>query len=206
MITKCARCGICCNKGGPAFHVEDKPILEKGVIPLKFLFTMRKGEPVNDNLQDSIISADSDIIKIKSRKDSTACIFFDAAENRCRIYQNRPLECKVLKCWDIREIKEVYSKNRITRKDLLSEVEPLWDLVETHHRFCSYDKIRSLSDDINAGDKNAIEQINEIIGYDTHIRGLVAEKGGVEPEITDFLFGRPLLKTIGMLGIKIKEQ
>ncbi len=205
MITKCARCGICCNKGGPAFHVEDKPILEKGVIPLKFLFTMRKGEPVNDNLQDRIISADSDIIKIKSQKDSSACIFFDDTEKKCRIYQNRPLECKVLKCWDIREIKEIYSKNRITRKDLLSEVEPLWDLVETHHRFCSYDKIRSLSDDINAGDKNAIEQVNEIIGYDTHIRGLVVEKGGVEPEMTDFLFGRPLLKTIGMLGIKIKE-
>ena len=206
MITKCARCGICCNKGGPAFHIEDKPILEKGVIPLKFLFTMRKGEPVNDNIQGRIISAASDIIKIKSRKDSTACIFFDATENSCQIYQNRPLECKILKCWDIREIKAVYSENRITRKDLLAEAEPLWDLLETHHRFCSYNKIRVLSGGINEGDQKATEQINEIIGYDTHIRGLVTEKMGMEPEMTDFLFGRPLVKTIGILGIKIKEQ
>ncbi len=173
---------------------------------MKFLFTMRKGEPVNDNLQDRMIAADSDIIKIKSQKKSTACIFFDGTENRCRIYQNRPLECRVLKCWDIRGIKEIYSKDRLSRKDLLSGVEGLWDLVETHHRFCSYDKIRDLSDGINGGDRKSIEQINGIIGYDTHIRGLVTEKGGMEPEITEFLFGRPLLKTIGILGIKIKEQ
>jgi len=35
---------------------------------------------------------------------------------------------------------------------------------------------------------------------------LVREKGGVDPEMLDFLFGRPLTKTIGNYGLKIKRE
>jgi Fe-S-cluster containining protein len=37
VITKCIRCGTCCKKGGPSFHLEDKMLIEKGIILSKYL-------------------------------------------------------------------------------------------------------------------------------------------------------------------------
>ena len=142
-ITECIRCGTCCKKGGPSFHLEDKMLIEKGIILLKYLYTIREGEMTYDNIKECLVPAASDIIKIKGHKDSLACVFFDENENECTIYDNRPLECRVLKCWDTREIEEVYSKNRLTRKDFIVTIEGLWDLIEDHQARCSYEKLKS---------------------------------------------------------------
>ncbi len=48
---KCKQCGTCCRKSSPSFHKEDKPLIEKGVIPSKHLFTIRKGEPAYENVK-----------------------------------------------------------------------------------------------------------------------------------------------------------
>jgi hypothetical protein len=56
-LDHCRQCGTCCRKGGPAIHREDKKLLENGHIPLRYLFTIRKNEPVYDNVQGCIISA-----------------------------------------------------------------------------------------------------------------------------------------------------
>ncbi|RLD31628.1 MAG: YkgJ family cysteine cluster protein [Bacteroidetes bacterium] len=206
-ITECKKCGTCCKKGGPSFHTEDKPLIENGLILLKFLFTIRKGEPANDNIQNRIIFADTDIIKIKTYENSETCIFFDNTKSRCKIYRNRPLECMVLKCWDTAEIREVYSKNRLIRKDLVSKIKDLWDLIEEHHEHCSYDKITDLIDEFNAGKNDkALKKIDEMAGYDKHLRQLLLEKGHIEAEITDFLFGRPVFKILRGFGLKIKGR
>ena len=201
-ISECIRCGTCCKKGGPSFHIEDKYLIEKGIILSKYLYTIRKGEPAYDNVKEHILPAATDIIKIKGKKGSLACIFFYKKNNNCRIYEKRPIECKVLKCWDTEEIEKLYSKNRLTRKDLLSKVNGLWDLIEDHHSHCSYEKIKRLVEIINKDKKNTLEGLKDIIWYDTHFRLLIAEKGKIEPEMVDFLFGRPLTETIKMFGFK----
>lgn len=207
LISECIRCGKCCIKGGPCFHTEDKNLIEKGVIPLKYLYTIRKGEPADDNVKGCILPVASDIIKIKGVKDSWTCIFFNKKENACKIYKNRPLECRALKCWDTREIENIYSKNRLTRKELLSKIKGLWDLVKDHQERCSYYKLKSLADRLKtAKTDKVIEDLFNVISYDAHIRSLVVENGGMDPEITDFLFGRPLVKTIRMFGLKIKRK
>jgi Fe-S-cluster containining protein len=207
IITQCIRCGTCCKKGGPSFHLEDKMLIEKGIILSKYLYTIREGELFYDNVKESFLTAVSDIIKIKGQKDSWTCIFFNEEENECTIYDNRPLECRVLKCWDTREIEQIYSKNRLTRKDLILTIEGLWDLVEDHQKRCSYEKL-SLFIDILKKDKKdkALKGILDIIKYDAQIRKLVVQKGGLDPEMTDFIFGRPITETIKIYGFKIKKQ
>ncbi len=122
-------------------------------------------------------------------------MFFDERENNCLIYEDRPLECRVLKCWDTREIEQIYSKNRLTRKDILSDIEGLWGLIEDHQSRCDYEKIGCLVKDLDGDKKNdALETLLEIIQYDVHIRSLIVEKSGTDPEITDFLFGFYLRK------------
>jgi len=206
-IKKCKRCGTCCKKGGPSFHLEDKVLIEKGVILSRHLYTIREGELAYDNVMGSLQPVSTDTIKIKGQRDSWTCFFFEAQGNRCKIYENRPVECRVLKCWNTADIKKIYSKNRLTRKDLISEVEGLWDLIEDHQKRCSYEKVKKFVKTLKGEKRNdAMEQLIEMIRYDTQLRTLVREKGGVDPEMLDFLFGRPLAKTIENYGLKIKRD
>lgn len=207
VITECIRCGTCCKKGGPSFHLEDKMLIEKGIILSKYLYTIRDGELSYDNVKESILPAASDIIKIKGQKDSWTCIFFNEKENECTIYDNRPLECRALKCWDTLEIEKIYFKNRLARKDLISTIEGLWGLVEDHQKRCSYIKLKLFIDALNKDKKDeTLKGILDIIEYDARIRELVVQNGGLDPEITDFLFGRPITETIKMYGFKIIKQ
>lgn len=207
VITECIRCGTCCKKGGPSFHLEDKVLIEKGIILSKYLYTIREDELCYDNVKESILPAASDIIKIKGQKDSMTCIFFNEKENECTIYDNRPLECRALKCWDTREIEKIYSKNRLTRKDLISTIEGLWDLIEDHQNQCSYETLKLFIDALNKDKKDEVlKGILDIIKLDAKIRELVVQKGGLDPDMTDFIFGRPITETIRIYGFKIIKQ
>jgi len=195
-MTECIRCGTCCKKGGPCFHLADKHLIDKGIILSKYLFTIRKGELAYDNVRDELIPLTSELIKIKGKNGSGACIFFNESENKCDIYPNRPVECKALQCWDTREIEKIYLKNRLTRKDLLFDIEGLWKLVKDHQSRCAYEKIKKMFQQQD-NNKNVMQkEILEMIRYDTQIRHLVVKKGGMDSEILDFLFGRPLTITI----------
>ncbi len=205
--TECRRCGTCCKKGGPCFHLEDKGLIEKGFILSKHLYTIRKGEQSYDNVKGTISPAATDIIKIKGRNGSWTCVFFDEKNTQCTIYDTRPLECRVLKCWDTRDIEKIYAKDRLTRKDLISGIEGLWDLVEGHQKQCGYDVLTLFVDALNTHKKDdALKGILEIIEHDIKIRELVVGKAGLESDLTDFLFGRPITETIKMYGLKIEKD
>jgi Fe-S-cluster containining protein len=202
-ISECIRCGTCCKKGGPTFHHKDKVLIEKGLILSKYIYTIRKGEMSYDNVKGHLIPATSDIIKIKGHKGSLTCIFFNERKNTCTIYDKRPLECRALKCWDTREIERIYAKNRLTRKDLVLKIAGLWDLIDSHQVKCSYEKVHRLLKMLDGDKKNdALKDILAMIQYDTQIRKLAVQKGGLDPEIVDFLFGRAL----SMHGFKIEKK
>lgn len=192
----CQKCGTCCRKGGPAIHREDKKLLQNGLILLKYLFTIRKDEPVYDNVRRCIISSPSDIIRIKSLESSNVCVFFNLKHNNCTIYDNRPLECRLLKCWATGEIENNYDKGRLLRQELLENAPQIKDIVEYHENRCAYSKIRSLILQSDHGkNTNALANIREILAFDKQFRLLAIEKFICKEEILDFLFGLPLTKT-----------
>lgn len=204
-ISECKRCGTCCTKGGPSFHHADKALIKDGVIHSKYLYTIRKGEWAYDNVKQRLEPVSSDIIKIKEKNDSWTCIFFDETQSACAIYENRPSECRALKCWDTRELENLYAKKRLTREDLISEIEGLWSLIKDHQQRCNYEIIQKLVNVIksNPGDVKARLKLAEIIKFDTEIRTLVVSTAGLEPEMLDFLFGRPLPRAIKKMGLKV---
>ncbi len=187
--TQCRRCGTCCRKGGPALHRADGPLVERGAVPLKHLYTLRKEELAWENVRGGVVPLETEIVKIKEKEGERACRYFNEAEKGCIIYENRPLECRVLKCWDTREIERIYRRERLCRQDLLSGVTGLWDLVTSHEKECGLARIRGLRPDERAADRQALSRI---IAYDREMRRLVTERSNMEPEILDFLLGRPL--------------
>jgi Fe-S-cluster containining protein len=206
-ISECIRCGTCCEKGGPGFHQVDRMLIDKGVIPARYLYTIREGELARDNVKGCLKPVESDIIKVKGKEGGWTCIFFDEVDKGCTIYDNRPLECRALKCWDTRELEKCYAHVRLTRKDLVSEVKGLWDLIEDHQARCDYNKIRLLIKELTGiKPTRARQKLLEIIRYDAEIRNLVISRGGLDVDMLDFLFGRPLTQTLGNYGIKIQQE
>ena len=206
-ITDCIRCGTCCEKGGPAFHRDDRELIDKGLIPSRHLFTIRKGEFAYDNVKERLVPVDSDIIKIKGKEDTWTCVFFDEENRQCSIYDDRPRQCRALKCWDTRELEKMYAERRLTRADLIKDIEGLWDLIQDHQKRCDYENIKQLIRGLDdPGNRGARKKLLEIIQYDAEIRNLVVEKGGMDPEMLDFLFGRPLMKTLSGYGITIRHE
>ena len=203
----CQRCGTCCTKGGPALHRDDRHLVEKGTIALKDLYTIRNGEPVYDNVKAALDRAHGEIIKIKGCQGRWTCCFFEEAANACRIYSRRPLECRLLKCWDSGELESMYHTDRLQRKDLVGDVEGLWDLITDHEDRCSYLKI---ADWIRRMQEQRASRwaarIVEAINYDTEIRKLLAARKDIDPELFEFFFGRPLADTFAGFGYKIKKK
>jgi Fe-S-cluster containining protein len=204
---ECIRCGTCCEKGGPGFHENDRSLIDSGIIPSRCLFTIRKGEFAYDNVRGSLVPVASDIIKIKGKEDTWTCIFFDEETKQCSIYEDRPLECRALKCWDTHELERMYTKRRLSREDLLADVEGLWDLIKDHQERCDYEKIRDLITKLELGRNEACRrELAEIIKFDIEIRNLVVSRGGLDEEMLEFLLGRPLTKTLPNYGIKVQQQ
>lgn len=199
----CKRCGTCCKKGGPSFHLKDRRLIDEGLIPGSDLFTIRKGEPALENVQNRLIATETDIIKIKGKPGSWECIHYNRRIRECGIYENRPEECRVLTCRDTGPIEALYTAPHLTRKDLLFGVQGIWELIEDHQNRCSYEEILKLQERIKThSDRTAKNRIWEIVAYDRQIRRTLIENS-VAPNMMDFLFGRPLSVTLPPLGIQV---
>lgn len=206
-LNSCQRCGTCCEKGGPSLHQEDRLLVDDGRIPIRCLFTLRQGELARDNVRGILAPLADEIIKIKGLPGRWTCLFYEKKTRGCSIYDHRPMECQALNCRDTRQIKKVYESTRLLRRDLLSGVEGLWDLVEAHEQRCSYDGLKSLVGEGERGCRpNQEETILEIIRYDAQVRRLTTEKGGLDGQMLDFIFGRPLVDTIKMFDIALKKE
>lgn len=204
----CRRCGTCCLKGGPALHLEDQPLVDSGIIPLKHLMTFRQGEPTLDNVTDTIAPAVTDIIRIcGTHENRSDCVFYDRAQKSCHIYDQRPVECEALKCWDTEKIKSIYSSRRLTRRHLISKVRGLWELVEDHQDHCDYAYIAELVEKLRRTHpvKGAMDELLEMIRYDQHLREVTLERANLDHGMLLFLFGRPLSFTISLFDMKMTK-
>jgi Fe-S-cluster containining protein len=206
---ECKRCGTCCRKGGPCLHTVDRPLVEEGAIRLANLFTIRTGEWVNDNVRDCLTPATTEIIKIKGSRRSWACIHFNQKNRICRIYANRPMECRLLTCWDTHPLEAFYATERLSRKDLLGDVPGLWELIEYHQSACDHAKLRQWADELLAiapcMSSKAKEKILEAVCFDASVRKLASEKVKADPEQFDFIFGRPLVQTLKIYRLTVDQ-
>ena len=98
-------------------------MVDDGLIPGRCLFTIRRGERVHDNVKGTVAALSAEIIKIKGCADRWTCLFYEPSMRGCRIYDHRPMECRVLNCRDTRQFEGVYDTTRLTRQDLLSGID-----------------------------------------------------------------------------------
>ncbi len=98
--TSCKQCGICCTKGGPALHSADLDLFRQGLIPYSDLITIRKGEFAYNPVTERLQATQNEIVKLKGSGGEWTCCYYDSKSKGCTIYDNRPMACGVLQCWN----------------------------------------------------------------------------------------------------------
>ena len=206
-IRECRRCGTCCTKGGPALHREDEPLIREGVLSFQHIFTLREGEPVHDNVRGCLVPLTGELVKIRSQQGGATCLFYDIDKRSCGIYSSRPLECRLLKCWDTRDIENAFEKNRLSRKDLLSEKHNILNLIHAHDTRCGHGLLASLVRQLSTpGGDEAVQRILDMLQYDHYMRPFLVQKAAIDEQTLDFLFGRPLSQSIRAYGLEIEKK
>lgn len=206
-VGECRRCGTCCRKGGPTLHVPDRHLVETGQLPLKALYTLRRGEWVHDPIRGGRRPLEGELIKIKGVEGTWSCTFFDADAAACRTYNHRPLECRSLKCWDTAALEAVSERDLLTRKDLFAPIGGIWELVEAHERRCDCRRLAGYIQDLKRSANPALAaRIVEMVDYDAELRKAAAERKLGLSAALEVLFGRALQHTLHQFGIAIREQ
>jgi len=205
--TRCIRCGTCCKKGGPSLHREDKKILLAGHIERESLVTIRKGEFAFSPLSGRPEPIERELVKIAGKGKGWVCCFYDERESSCTIYAHRPLECRLLKCWDTEQLLSVIGKDTLARADILSEDDPIMGFIETHEQECS---IRMAEDLISVlleknDDPESLAKLTAMIHQDLAIRSRAISEFGLSLEAELFLFGRPLFKVLSSRGFQLMK-
>jgi len=195
---RCQRCGTCCKNGGPILHHDDMELVRKGIFSLPHLVTIRKGEPAFNPFTGKVEPAAQEMIKIAGKGASWECIFYDADQSACIIHADRPLECRLLQCWDTTQIEAVSGKNCLGRFDLVEEQYPIREHIIRHEQLCSYARALPLLDHLSnpAPDKKNMEALTALMQQDLSLRDQAVSACALSLQQELFYFGRPLFQTL----------
>jgi Fe-S-cluster containining protein len=188
----------------PTLQAEDLSLVEAGVIAAKDLYTIRRGELVWDNVIEALTIAQKEILKVKEKQEG-GCIFYDDMAKACTIYEKRPAQCSAMACWDTAEFMKVYEEAKLAREDVIKD-RVLLGLIEAHQRRCSYEELQSHVRAVETEGERAVEKIIELLKYDFQMRPFLLQKLRLNPDEMDFFFGRPLVDTIVMFGLKVIRE
>jgi Fe-S-cluster containining protein len=207
-ITSCIRCGTCCAKGGPTLHAEDRQIILEGHIGIEHLITIRKGELAYTPAGEGLQPVQQELVKIAGKGRGWECLFFDKAESSCMIYDRRPLECRILKCWDTLELLSVICKDSLTRADIIDPEAPILELIELHEKKCAVQDMENILSSLSDGDDKptSLKELEELVREDLSIRTEAVSKFALPLAAELFMLGRPLFKLLSGRGIAVQER
>ena len=202
----CRRCGECCRKGGPALHGPDLEFIRSGAIPRSGLITLRKGELAHDPTVGGLTPLAQELIKIKGTGREWNCCYYDGQGKGCTIYKQRPIACRVLKCWDPDELLEMVNRDTLTRLDILEEDDPLISLVKEHDRLFPCPDMAELGTGGIGLREERKREIRSLVNGDLRFRDRMVKEYGLKLSDELFYFGRPLFQLLQPLGIRISES
>ncbi|MBC8316734.1 MAG: YkgJ family cysteine cluster protein [Desulfobulbaceae bacterium] len=196
--TECKRCGTCCLKGGPVLHTEDLHLIRSAIISFDNLVTIRKNELAYRPDIDKVVPAENEFIKIGGKGKTWECLFYDSTNPACLIHENRPLECRLLECWNTAPVTEMIGKECLTRQDILPADDPLQKYISAHEELCPYSEINRLLDLLHSSGnrKDVIGQLSSLVTKDLALRDKAIREFNLSVNRELFYFGRPVFQVI----------
>ena len=204
--TECKRCGTCCSKGGPALHKEDLPLIERGIVSLNRLITIRKGELVYKPYKAEPAAAHCELVKFSGTGKEWQCFYYDDERKGCMIYAERPVSCRELKCWDTAAVEELVEEDTLDRFDIVAPDAPVLAFIKEHENSCPCPDLQALQNAIAQRTATGLEELEAIVNEDIRIRTAAVQKLKISLAEELFYFGRPVFQLLQQLGLKVVEK
>ena len=204
--TECKRCGICCQKGGPALHGQDLALVRDGWLPMENLITIRRGELAHNPLSGAIEPVAAELVKIRGTGQEWSCCYYEPSSKGCSIYGGRPLACGVLKCWQPEEILVLVGQDLLSRLDILEEQDPLRPLVVEHEGLCPCPDMGEVQKNLAEQEDRALSSLEIPVNSDLAFRDRVVKEFNLPLAHELFLFGRPLFQLLQPFGVLVSES
>jgi len=172
-------------------------------LQLEHLVAIRAGELVVYPLESAPRWAEAEFLKLRGGKGGWCCCFFDQESGSCGIYAQRPMECRVLACWEPGPLLAVAGKGLLSRGDLLEKDHRLRAIAEEYDRlFPALAWSRLLRAVLERpGDLLLREEVDGWVRRDLAYReGLAARGVSVGEEL--FALGRPLWLQLACVGLE----
>ena len=203
--TKCIRCGQCCLKSSPTLQEEDISLIEKGILKLKDLYTIRRGELAINPVKGGPVLIESEMVKIREKENAGGCIFYEEVTHSCTIYHNRPSQCVALKCWDTSDFMRVFSRPKADRKGIIKDPR-LLKIIREHDNRCGLKELEEMIKSIEKSGERAVEEIIHLLRFDLALRENTTRAFQLEMNEIDFVLGRPLKEIIVMFGLQVRKE
>lgn len=169
-------------------------VMEGALLPVQ-LITYRRGEPAWDPLKQEMVGLPCEMIKVRSVEGGKICILYNSDASSCGIYENRPVECRALKCWDTREIESLFLKDLLDRRVLFQKSGTLLQLVDAYEKAIPVDDILFFCNSFSHGSvqdrARAHEHMELVAKVDVQFRDQAAETLGLGQDDLLFYFGSP---------------
>ncbi len=196
----CLRCGECCENSSPTLLLADLPLFMQEVITKNDVYTLRPGEE-GTSLPGAVPHSSEERLKVRQLPGSRQCSFYQAATRKCRIYEQRPEQCRRWQCWGAPPSPPEPSEI-LTRRHLFAHIPEIWDLITAHQKRCDLLKVRDMLAEVAAGQDHSSEALFEALHFDHYLRRLLINDWQLKPPATDLLLGRPLTDFLRTLGVK----
>lgn len=203
--TSCIRCGKCCSESSPSLLKEDMALFISGVLSYDNTYTIRDGERVKSKGDGNIYESFIELIKISDKDGTQVCVFYKDKEG-CSIYENRPLQCRMYRCWVPENLMNGLEESALKRSDIFGSIDFLMEVIERHEEKCSYKKLSDAFDRLAGGSEDAVEDIMDMLQYDTYIRPFLVERFNIPKNAMNLILGRPLAETIVGFGFKVVKD
>ncbi len=202
--TGCIRCGKCCTGSSPSLLKEDLALFVSGVLSYGNTITIREGERVRSNGDGQVYESFMELIKIRCKEQGPECVFY--SEDGCGIYENRPSQCRQYECWRPLDLYGGLERNALGRRELFNSVDLLLEIIRKHEEKCSYKRLSAALDRLADRDEDAVEEIMDMLQYDTYIRPFLQDKLNLPGDALDLILGRPLTDTVNEFGFKVARE
>jgi len=201
----CERCGLCCRESSPSLIKEDLSLFVSGVLSYENTYTIREMERIRSKGNANIYESFMELIKVKDKNGTSTCIFYDETDG-CSIYENRPSQCRMYNCWTQENLLAGLEDIALKRSDLFGSIDVIMKAIKMHEEKCSYKNLSAAFEMLAEGSENAVEEIIDMLQYDTYIRPFLKEKLNIPEGTMNLIFGRPMIEGINEFGFKIQRK
>ncbi len=196
----CVRCGECCGKGSPALLSSDLGLFSREVLTWNDVYTLRAGEKVTTR-EGQVTTLREERLKVREVPGSRQCWFYVAATQTCRIYEDRPEQCRRQVCWS-EPPDAPAAEELLQRRHLFTGVPEVWELIQEHQGRCDCATVARLLTDLGSGGEEAGTALFEALHFDHYLRQMLIDDWELTPAATELLLGRPLSEFLETYGLQ----